>query len=186
MGKISNVFLSAAMVLLFAAQAQAAPTAAKSTKPAGPPAKSATKSTGPVSKIKTCTADGKAPVWLSLPEGLKAAKATGKYAVVDVYTDWCHYCHKLDKEVFSVPPVAPYLAENFVCIRINAEDGAEGQAFATKLGVRAFPTSLFLDSNGGALAGVGIPGFVQSAEYLKRLEEVAALKAKGVKGQTIQ
>lgn len=177
MGKISNVFLSAVMVLLFAAQVQAAPTGSKT---AGPPEKSAAKS------IKTCTADGKAPVWLSLSEGLKAAKATGKYVVVDVYTDWCHYCHKLDKEVFSVPPVAPYLAQNFVCIRINAEDHAEGQAFATKLGVHAFPTSLFLDSNGGALTGVGIPGFVQSAEYLKRLEEVAALKTKGVKGQVIQ
>lgn len=158
MGKISNVFLSAAMVLLFAVQVQAAPADGKTAKTAGPPAKSAAKSTSSVSKIKTCTADGKSPVWLSLSEGLKAAKATGKYVVVDVYTDWCHYCHKLDKEVFSVPPVAPYLAQNFVCIRINAEDHAEGQAFATKLGVHAFPTSLFLDSEGGALTGVGIPG----------------------------
>lgn len=175
MGKNINLLLSAAMVLLFAAGAQAAPS-----KTAGPDEKNADKSS--TGKIKTCTKDGKAPIWLSMPDGLKAAKSSGKYVVLDIFTDWCHYCHKLDKEVFSVPPVAPFLAQNFVCIRINAEDGSEGQAFANKFGIHAFPTSLFLDSDGRPLAGQGIPGFVNSPDYLKRLEEVLALKAKGVKG----
>lgn len=115
------------------------------------------------------------PTWLSLAEGLDAAKSCGKPIVVDVYTSWCGYCKKMDREVFSSPLVAPYLAERFVCVRINAEDRGEGQAFAQKQGIHAFPTSVFLDSEGRSLSQ--LVGFKPAEAFLKKLQQVQTLKA---------
>lgn len=115
------------------------------------------------------------PAWLSLSEGLAKANSCGKPIVVDVYTSWCGYCKKMDREVFSSPVVAPYLAENFVCVRINAEDGGEGQAFAQKQGITAFPTSVFLDSQGRILSQ--LVGFKPAEAFLKKLHQVQTMKA---------
>ena len=177
----------------FAGVAAAEPTDTASTKTAstnekGGTTKSAASQRRKPSKrsasvVRTATDKGQ-PIWLNLQDGLKAAKSSGKFILVDVYTDWCHFCHKLDKEVFSVAPVAPYLAQNFVCVRINAEDGGEGQAFSQKMGVRGFPTSIFLDADGRALTMV--PGFAPADAYLKKLQEIQVLKQKGVKGQSVR
>lgn len=75
----------------------------------------------------------------------------------------------------SSPVVAPYLAENFVCVRINAEDGGEGQAFAQKQGITAFPTSVFLDSQGRILSQ--LVGFKPAEAFLKKLHQVQTMKA---------
>ncbi|MBY0549135.1 MAG: thioredoxin family protein [Candidatus Obscuribacterales bacterium] len=115
------------------------------------------------------------PAWLTLSQGLAEAKICDKPIVVDVYTSWCGYCKKMDREVFSSPMVAPYLAENFVCVRINAEDGGEGQAFAQKQGIHAFPTSVFLNSKGENLSQ--LVGYKPAEAFLKKLQQVQTLKA---------
>jgi thiol:disulfide interchange protein len=107
--------------------------------------------------------------WLSLSEGLKEAKATGKPILVDIYTDWCGFCHKLDRETLSAPSVASFLSENFVAIRVNAEDGKDGQAFAARHNVRGYPTNLVLDSNGTLLNS--IVGFKSAENYLNLLQQ---------------
>lgn len=39
---------------------------------------------------------------------LKQAETENKLIFIDAYTDWCVYCHKLDKEVYSKPEVKSY------------------------------------------------------------------------------
>jgi len=78
-------------------------------------------------------------------KALEQGKTEKKYVLVDVYTDWCGYCKKLDKEVYANPAVSKYLAENFIVVRANAEDNAQGQAFADKFDTHAFPTILVFD-----------------------------------------
>lgn len=141
-----------------------------------PPAKT-------TSAIRTATPDGK-PIWLKkIKDGLAAAKSSGKFILIDFYTDWCHFCHKLDQEVYQTEPVSPYLAQNFVCVRLNAEDGGEGQSLAQKLGIHGYPTSVFLDSSGGYISN--IPGFLPPNDYLAKLQEADAARKKGVKGQPV-
>jgi len=59
--------------------------------------------------------------WYTLEEAEKLNKVKPKKFLIDVYTDWCGWCKKMDKETFSHPVVAAYLNENFYPVKFNAE-----------------------------------------------------------------
>jgi thiol-disulfide isomerase/thioredoxin len=80
-------------------------------------------------------------------EMLATARKSHKPVFVDVYTDWCIPCKRMEKEIFVLPEVAEFYNANFICYRTNAEKG-EGQGIAKTYGVRAYPAWLYLDSNG--------------------------------------
>src|SRR5262245_18964173 len=77
---------------------------------------------------------------------LLEAQKTSKPLFIDVYADWCEWCHKLDKDVYSDPAFLKYIA-NYVSVKIDAEDSKKGTAFAEKYHVDGFPTMLVTDSN---------------------------------------
>jgi thioredoxin-related protein len=78
---------------------------------------------------------------------LAQAKATGKHIFVDVYTEWCAPCKKLDKEVFTRPEVADFFNKNFINLKINAEKG-DGVEFSSIFDVNAYPCALFFAPDG--------------------------------------
>lgn len=41
--------------------------------------------------------------------------------VIDVYTDWCGWCKRMDAATFSVPEIAARLNKNFYPVKLNAE-----------------------------------------------------------------
>lgn len=61
-------------------------------------------------------------VWLTIEEANRiVSKGTDKKFVIDVYTDWCHWCKVMDKKTFSDPDVIAFLNENFHMVKFNAE-----------------------------------------------------------------
>lgn len=60
--------------------------------------------------------------WYSFEEGMKLAKKKKKFVVVDIYTDWCGWCKRMDNETFRNPEVVAYLNEHFVAVKLNAEE----------------------------------------------------------------
>ena len=74
------------------------------------------------------------------------AQAKDKVVFADVYTDWCGYCHKLDKEVYTDSNVIQYFEENFINVKFDAETEF-GYAKAFKYNVNGYPTLLFLTTN---------------------------------------
>ena len=44
-----------------------------------------------------------------------------KPILVDIYTDWCHYCKVMDNTTYSNDSVAAYINQNFYSAKINAE-----------------------------------------------------------------
>ncbi|MCS7019197.1 MAG: thioredoxin family protein [Cytophagales bacterium] len=75
------------------------------------------------------------------------AQQANKYVFVDVYTDWCAPCKKLEKEVFTNPHVADFFNQNFINFKINAEKG-EGIEFSAEFEVNAYPCALFFSPEG--------------------------------------
>ena len=59
--------------------------------------------------------------WMSWEEAVEAAKVKPKKIFVDVYTSWCSYCKKMERETFSNPYVAKYLNENFYPVKFDAQ-----------------------------------------------------------------
>ncbi len=111
--------------------------------------------------------------WLDWNAGLKAASASGKPVLVDVYTDWCGWCKRMDREVYAKPEVREYLAKRFVSVKLNAESNQPatyegrnltGRTLASRFEVTGYPTTVFLRANGEKL--VNVPGYVPADRFL--------------------
>jgi len=95
--------------------------------------------------------------WKPFSAGLKGATAANKYVFVDVYTDWCTYCKKLDATTLRTSSVVSELEKNFVSVKLNAESQEDvvwkGQRMSARdlaatWGVEGFPTLIFLNPKG--------------------------------------
>lgn len=83
----------------------------------------------------------------SWAELLATAKEQDKLIFLDVYTDWCPPCKRMDKEVFPLQEVGEKYNAQFLNYKVDAEKG-EGVEIARKFGVGAYPTYLYLDTAG--------------------------------------
>ncbi len=110
-----------------------------------------------------------AAVWLeSLPEAVAEAKETGRYILVDLYAEWCGWCHKLESSVFSTPAFREY-AKDFVLLRVDTEDGGEGSLLKARYNAHSLPTLLVLDAD---MVRVGaVSGFAPMPEYVSYIQE---------------
>jgi len=72
--------------------------------------------------------------WHKFDDAIVTAKDQGKHIMVDVYTDWCGWCKKLDKETYTDPAVLQVLSESYVSAKIKGDDANR------RLKVRAQPT----------------------------------------------
>jgi thiol:disulfide interchange protein len=97
-------------------------------------------------------------------EALVRARSEKRLLLVDVYTDWCGWCKKLDREVFGDAKVAA-ASRGLVAVRINAEKG--GEKVAQRYDVQGYPTVLFVNGSGDVVKR--IDGYVDAAEMLRIL-----------------
>jgi thioredoxin-related protein len=117
--------------------------------------------------------------WLGLEQGLKKASDKEKPVFIDVYTNWCGFCKKMDRETFTDEGIIDYLNENFVPVKLNAESNDKmdlpsgtytGRQVARSFSVRGYPTYVFLDPNGNkiyARAGYAPPqAFIYVLRYV--------------------
>ena len=95
---------------------------------------------------------------------LKSAQTQNKLILVDLYTTWCGYCKKMDREVFADKAFQEELAVNYVPIKLNAESEF-GAGFAQQNGVQGYPTFVFFNGDGASI------GIVEGYEPLKKFRK---------------
>lgn len=117
--------------------------------------------------------------WMTDFDAAKAkAKAENKPMLVDFTgSDWCGWCIKLDKEVFSKAAFKNYAEKNLILVEIDfprkkeqsPETKAQNEALAEKYGIRGFPTILILDPGGEVIERTGYRrgGAEKYVEHLK-------------------
>ncbi len=123
--------------------------------------------------------------WLSWDEAaqLVATDKKPKKIFVDVYTDWCGWCKKMDKDTFQNQEVAEYMEANFYMVKLDGEgkepiefkgkvykfvpQGKRGyHEFAAALmnGKMSYPTTVFLNEKMEMLSPV--PGYQKPDAFL--------------------
>ena len=60
--------------------------------------------------------------WMTLEEAEAACAKKPRKIFIDVYTDWCGWCKKMDKSTFADSLVKAYAKEKFYAVKLNAED----------------------------------------------------------------
>lgn len=59
--------------------------------------------------------------WKRFDVALEDARLAGKHIMVDVYTDWCGWCKRLDRETYTDFTVREVLAESFISSKIKGD-----------------------------------------------------------------
>ena len=60
--------------------------------------------------------------WITIEEAIQLAEnGTDKKFFIDVYTDWCGWCKRMDKTTFSDPEVSKHMNDNFYCVKLDAD-----------------------------------------------------------------
>lgn len=59
--------------------------------------------------------------WYSWEEAAELSKTNPKKVFIDVYTDWCGWCKRMDATTFKDAEIVKYLNDNFYPVKFNAE-----------------------------------------------------------------
>ncbi|HOE39120.1 MAG TPA: DUF255 domain-containing protein [Bacteroidales bacterium] len=59
--------------------------------------------------------------WLDFETAVEKQKENPKTIIIDMYTDWCGWCKKMDAETFQNPHIANYINTFFYPVKFNAE-----------------------------------------------------------------
>ncbi len=124
--------------------------------------------------------------WLSMETALKRARTDDnpKKLFIDVYTDWCGWCKRMDQVTFSDPEVVAYMSERFYMVKFDGEQkepvtfngktyeyvprgrrGYHQLAAALMNGRLSYPTVVFMNEQLNVYAPV--PGFRKPEEFMK-------------------
>ncbi|MDP0496872.1 MAG: thioredoxin family protein [Verrucomicrobiota bacterium JB024] len=112
----------------------------------------------PTSKINMANQPNVPNGWVTDYQGaLELAKKENRPILLDFTgSDWCGWCKKIDKEIFSTSAFQSYAKDNLVLLYVDFPNGkpqadalkAQNEQLQNKFGVRGFPTLVLLDSNG--------------------------------------
>lgn len=102
--------------------------------------------------------------WITLEEADKLRQQEPRKILIDVYTNWCGWCKRMDATTFSDPKVVSYINANYYAVKLDAEqrdpitlggktyefvpNGRRGyHEIANELlqGKMSYPTTVFLD-----------------------------------------
>ena len=142
------------------------------------------------------SASSKPVKWLdNFAAAQAAAKKEGRPILANFTgSDWCPWCMKLEKEVFSQKEFQNYASSNLVLFiadfpngkRQSAQIAKQNKGLETKYAVKGFPTVLLLDADGNVLGQTGyMPGGAEPfVENLKNLLDKSGWKPATATNQT--
>ena len=97
------------------------------------------------------------------------AKAKNALIFVDLWAEWCGWCHKFEQDV--IPSQAFQNAtDSMVLLRLNTEDQGDGTSFARRYNVTTLPTFVILDRD-GIIVGM-IRGYQPPADFANSIKDV--------------
>ncbi|MEO9474027.1 MAG: DUF255 domain-containing protein [Cyclobacteriaceae bacterium] len=59
--------------------------------------------------------------WLTFEEAIAKSEKKPKKILIDIYTDWCGWCKKMDKDAYENESLVQYINKNYYAVKFNAE-----------------------------------------------------------------
>ncbi len=130
--------------------------------------------------------------WMTWEQAVELNRTKPRKIVVDVFTDWCGWCKRMDKGAFMDPAVAAYVNDKFYAVKLNAEQktdiqfneevfkfipndngrgGVHSLAYALLDGKLGYPTMVYLNEKYERI--MISPGFKETPDMLKELRFAA-------------
>ena len=133
--------------------------------------------------------------WMSLEEALNSQKNNPKKILIDVYTVWCGPCKLMEKKTFTNPDLVDYVNNHYYAVKFNGEGNEiidfygntfsnpnydinrknnrnSTHQFAQFLGVKGYPTTIFLSESGDLITPVvGYLNVHQFELYIKMIKK---------------
>jgi len=128
--------------------------------------------------------------WMSIEKADEMRRAQPRKILIDVYTEWCGWCKKMDKTTFEDPKVVEFINTHFYAVKLDAEqkepitlggktyefvgEGRRGYnqiAYELLQTRMSYPTTVFLDEGMNMIQPVA--GYLEAADMLPILEYLA-------------
>ena len=122
--------------------------------------------------------------WISFEKAVELNKTNPKPILIDVYTDWCGFCHKMDATTYQNEIVVNYINDNYYAVKFDAEQketvnykgksfkfikngrkGVHEFAYALLNGKLSYPSTVFFNKNNELVEAV--PGYLKSPDMEK-------------------
>ena len=128
--------------------------------------------------------------WLTWEEAMDMSKTESKKIFVDIYTDWCGWCKRMDATTFKDPQVVEYMNTHFYAVKLDAEQkekiffrdqefkfveagrrGVHTLAYSLLEGKMSYPSFVTLNEKFDRIAIM--PGYKKPDQLLKELRFAA-------------
>lgn len=125
--------------------------------------------------------------WITIEEAMKLHEKEPKLWIIDVYTDWCGWCKRMDATTFEDKYVVEEINKNYYAVKFDAEakrdivvgdktykfvpSGRRGyHELAAQLlgGQMSYPSIAYMSKEGGLIQT--IPGFKTAEDILPILQ----------------
>ncbi len=148
--------------------------------------------------IVTLTVSAQDIEWISIEKAIEMNKIVPKLILIDVYTDWCGWCKRMDKTTYSNKVIIDYINKNYYAVKLDGEQKedivfnnytfkfkAQGRRgyneFTAALlnGKLSYPTTVFMNEKVQLLDRV--PGYLDATMMEKVIKYFATKKYESTK-----
>lgn len=141
------------------------------------------------STTPTTTNDETTITWYTWDQAIELNKQEPRKLFIDLYTDWCGWCKRMDASTFKDPAVVKHLNENYYPIKFDAEQkedvlynshtfkfiaqgrrGVHELAYSLLEGQLSYPSYVYMDEQ---VRRITISkGFKEAPAMIKELEYI--------------
>lgn len=143
--------------------------------------------------------DDKGIHWMNFDEAVKLDQKHPKKIFIDVYTQWCGWCKKMDADTYTDPAIINYINKYYYAVRLDAETADtfhfKGHAFYNQMphtkgyvnelayslldGKLGYPTTVYMNENFERLTYV--QSYISATDLMPILKYFAEDKYKTMK-----